>query len=147
MSDNCQEPLGLEDRNIKDRQLTASSVWSDDKEKFGAHRARLNLARWPQGWTASVEDRAPWLQVNLIDPFIVTGIATQGYGGTIDQWVKKYRMSWKSEDGMWHNYSIPHRVSSSTVHWKTKVITFYFFREYIFLFQRRIFHAATTVLY
>lgn len=118
---DCEEPLGLENRNIKDAQLTASSAWNDDKEKFGAHRARLNLARWPQGWTANVEDRSPWLEVELNEPFIVTRVATQGYGGTIDQWVEKYRISWKNEEGIWRNYSVPHRVSSSAVHWKTKI--------------------------
>lgn len=143
-SDDCKEPLGLENRNIKDQQLTASSAWSDDQERFGAHRGRLNLDRWPQGWTASVEDTSPWFEVNLNDPFIITSLATQGYGGTIDQWVEKYRISWENEEGDWRNYSIPHRRSSA-VHWKTKVSFFfrkrtknrrdlYFFYSYVTIF-------------
>lgn len=80
------------------------------------------MDRWPQGWTASTEDLSPWFQVNLNDDFIITSVATQGYGGTIDQWVEKYRMSWENEEGDWRNYSHPHRVSSSAVHWKNKVI-------------------------
>lgn len=121
--------------------MTASSAWSDNEEKFGAQRARLNLDRWPQGWTAHVEDRFPWLQVNLNDPFIVTRIATQGYGGTIDQWVKKYRMSWKNEQGDWRNYSVPHRVSSSAIHWKTKVII-----SYISIFKGALYRHAILVI-
>lgn len=120
--------------------MTASSAWGDDQEKFGAHRARLNLDRSPQGWTASVEDRSPWLQVNLKDPFIITRIATQGYGGNVDQWVEKYRMSWKTEEGVWRNYSVPHRVSSSAVNWKTKVITFFILKQYITLVSNIFIH-------
>ena len=139
-ADDCQEPLGLENRNIKDKQMTASSAWGDDQEKFGAHRARLNLDRSPQGWTASVEDRSPWLQVNLRDPFIITRIATQGYGGNIDQWVEKYRMSWKTEEGVWRNYSVPHRVSSGAVNWKTKVIIFFILKQYTTLVSNIFIH-------
>ncbi|KAK2562119.1 Neuropilin-1 [Acropora cervicornis] len=120
--DNCQEPLGLENGNVKDGQLAASSAWSNDPKKFGAQRARLNLNRWPSGWTANAKDLSPWLQVNLNDPFIVTRVATQGYGGASDQWVESYRMSWKNGEGIWRNYSIPHRrLSTSKVQWKTKI--------------------------
>ena len=122
-ADECQEPLGIEDPDIiEDEQLTASSAWEDDHDKFGAQRGRLNLNRWPQGWTASVEDRSPWFQVNLKHPFIITQLATQGYGGSVDQWVEKYRVSWKSEEEVWRNYSIPRHVKTSAVLWKNKVI-------------------------
>lgn len=117
--------MGLENGNVKDGQLAASSAWSNDPKKFGAQRARLNLNRWPSGWTANVKDLSPWLQVNLNDPFIVTRVATQGYGGANDQWVESYRMSWKNGEGIWRNYSIPHRrLSTSKVQWRTKVINF-----------------------
>lgn len=120
--DECQEPLGIEDPDIiEDGQLTASSAWEDDHDKFGAQRGRLNLNRWPQGWTASVEDRSPWFQVNLKHPFIITRVATQGYGGSVDQWVEKYRVSWKSEEEVWRNYSVPRQVKTSAVLWKNKV--------------------------
>ena len=122
-ADECQEPLGIEDPDIiEDGQLTASSAWEDDHDKFGAQRGRLNLNRWPQGWTASVEDRSPWFQVNLKHPFIITRVATQGYGGSVDQWVEKYRVSWKSEEEDWRNYSVPRQVKTSAVLWKNKVI-------------------------
>ena len=122
-ADECQEPLGIEDPDIiEDEQLTASSAWEDDHDKFGAQRGRLNLNRWPQGWTASVEDRSPWFQVNLKHPFIITRVATQGYGGSVDQWVEKYRVSWKSEEEVWRNYSVPRHVKTSAVLWKNKVI-------------------------
>ena len=122
-ADECQEPLGIEDPDIiEDGQLTASSAWEDDHDKFGAQRGRLNLNRWPQGWTASVEDRSPWFQVNLKHPFIITRMATQGYGGSVDQWVEKYRVSWKSEEEDWRNYSVPRQVKTSAVLWKNKVI-------------------------
>lgn len=64
--------------------------------------------------------------MNLNDPIIVTRVATQGYGGPvgIGQWVEKYRLSWEDEEGTWHNYSHPHRASSSAVQWKNKVIYF-----------------------
>ena len=139
--EDCQEPLGLENRNIKDEQLTASSAWDNDKEQFGAQRARLNLNRWPQGWTAHVEDRSPWLQVNLKNPYIITRIATQGFGGHINQWVKKYRITWENDEGIWYNYSVPRRSRSLAVHWNTKVIL-----SHRFLFTTDLFIDTAAIL-
>ena len=69
-----------------------------------------------------MEDRSPWLQVNLKNPYIITRIATQGFGGNINQWVKKYRITWENDEGIWYNYSVPRRFRSLAVHWNTKVI-------------------------
>lgn len=121
LTGECMEPLGLTSGLIKDEQLKASSAWSEDQGKFGAQRARLNLTEWPQGWTANVEDKAPWLEVDLRDDIVITQVATQGHGGTVDQWVKSYWMSWENDEGQWLNYSVPHRHRNSAVNWKTKV--------------------------
>ena len=105
--------------------LTASSVRRDDQQKSGSDSTGPSLSQLPHGWTADAEDLSPWLQVNLKDHFIVTGVATKGYGGKVEQWVETYRLSWKNGEGIWRNYSIPHRVTTSEVQWNTKVNTFY----------------------
>lgn len=118
--DDCQEPLGLQNQNMKG-VLTASSVRRDDQQKSGSDSTGPSLSQLPHGWTADAEDLSPWLQVNLKDYFIVTGVATKGYGGKVEQWVETYRLSWKNGEGIWRNYSIPHRVTTSEVQWNTKI--------------------------
>ena len=90
---------------------------------FGGHRARLNRSEWPQGWTANPADREPWLQLKLNESFIVSKVATQGYGGSVDQWMKKYTLMWQIDSSVddWLVYKVPERNVNSQVHWKLKV--------------------------
>lgn len=113
------EPLGLSNGAIKDNQLQASSAWNHEPTIYGAHRARLNITSRPQGWTANKLDRFPWLQVNLQGDYIITKVATQGYGGALNQWVKSYKLTWMDDNRSWHEYYVPRTVGESE--WRTKV--------------------------
>ena len=109
---------------IKDKQLRVSSAWGGDSGTHGAHRARLNIASWPQGWTAGVGDAAPWLQVDLEKDTIITQVATQGYGGQgVEQWVDRYRLTWENGLGQWLNYTVPRLHRKAKGNWRTKVST------------------------
>ena len=85
---------------ISDAQLSASSARFNNHKRYGAHRARLNLATWPSGWNAKTYDTRPWLQVDFGTPKMVTGIATQGLGHSASkEWVKTYKVA-SSDDGV-----------------------------------------------
>ena len=91
-------PLGMENREISDAQISASSQLHDNN---GPHRARLNRRRFGNkrgAWNALNNDIYQWLQVDLGTYTTVTRIATQGRSD-MKQWVTKYRLQY-SEDGV-----------------------------------------------
>lgn len=92
--EKCGEALGLESGEIKHGQLTSSSVWMG-VSTFGPQHARLNNKKWPQGWSADVTDKNPWLKVTFQSDYVITGIATQGYGNPVfSEWVESYYLLW-----------------------------------------------------
>ena len=92
--EKCGGALGIENGEIKDGQLAVSSVWMG-ASTFGSHNARLNNQKWPQGWSADVRDENPWLKVSLDTDYVITGIATQGYGSAVfNEWVESYYIIW-----------------------------------------------------
>lgn len=96
---NCQEALGMENGNITNDEISASSVHADNT---GASRARLNFissAGVSGGWVAATNDDNPALNITFSYPYtIVTGIATQGRQDE-DQWVKEYRLRYSKPNG------------------------------------------------
>lgn len=90
----CREPLGIENGDIKDNQITGFSAYNDDFNTYGAQRARLNLNTWPQGHRANPKKASStWLKIDLKEKMIITGIATQGYGDPqVGEWVKQYML-------------------------------------------------------
>lgn len=98
----CDDPMGMEKGLISDAQLTASSAWSNNPKRYGAHRARLNLNTWPAGWSTKKFDPKPWLQIDLGTQKMVTGVATQGLGKRVGEWVKTYRVAYSDDGVTWH---------------------------------------------
>ena len=56
------------------------------------------------GWTAQYHDNRQFLQIDLGDIAIVTGIATQGNDVNL-WWLKKYKLFYGNEDGNFTEYS------------------------------------------
>ena len=76
------QALGMESRDIRNRQITASSFYAGNRGEFQAWKGRLNNNHY---WaTASSSPRDPWIQVDLLRSTVVTGIITQG--GTRDRY-------------------------------------------------------------
>ncbi|XP_078595284.1 neuropilin-1-like [Branchiostoma floridae x Branchiostoma japonicum] len=88
---SCLLPLGMENGDIEDSQISAST----EKTGYEAYKGRLN---GPRAWQADVANTNQWLQVNLTTRTIITGIQTQGlWGGH----VKSYRLLYgDTEDGL-----------------------------------------------
>ena len=66
----------MENGKIADNQITASS----ERDNYKAFQARLRYKKdgRPFGWQPANSRSTEWLQVDLLDNYIVTGVATQG---------------------------------------------------------------------
>ncbi|XP_038074795.1 retinoschisin-like [Patiria miniata] len=83
------KPLGMEDGTIHDDRITASSGYSANP----ASHARLNNNRV---WVAWSSDANPWIEVDLVEPTVVSGVITQGHYSR-DYYVKKYKVAYKKQ--------------------------------------------------
>ncbi|XP_030844550.1 uncharacterized protein LOC579853 isoform X8 [Strongylocentrotus purpuratus] len=105
--------LGLESYVIPDSSLTASSAYTAEEEGFGtfsANKGRLNLAE--TAWGAETADTEQWIQVDLLEPYRIIAVATQGNGKTSDpesfgypgfyEWVKSYKLACRTDDTPFH---------------------------------------------
>ena len=93
----CSDPLGMENKNIADPQITASTKYND---AHGASNGRLNFKAGggkTGAWSARTNDVHQWLQVDLRAKTEVTAIKIQGRQDS-DQWVKTFTISY-SNDG------------------------------------------------
>ena len=81
-STRCRQShaLGMENGEIKDHQITASSF----SDNFQPWQGRLNKDTY---WASAGSPTDPWIQVTISHQTIVTGIISQG-SGEDTQWVK-----------------------------------------------------------
>ncbi|EDO48091.1 predicted protein, partial [Nematostella vectensis] len=98
-------PLGIEDRKIPRRAITASSSFD---RNHGTDRARLNTVK--QGskrgaWSAKRNNRRQWLQVDLGRRTVVTKILTQGRQD-LRQWVKTYYVLYSNDGRRFRKYRV-----------------------------------------
>ena len=85
----------MENGNITDTQITASSEWRTTDDYLHAYQGRLHLktaGNMKGAWAAGQSNVNQWLQVDLRSYNArVTGVATQGRQDG-DQWVTKYKL-------------------------------------------------------
>ncbi|EDO33997.1 predicted protein, partial [Nematostella vectensis] len=87
----CNEPLGLEDKGVVNEKMTSSSKLNNS---YSASAGRLYGG---SSWCSATSSQAEYLQVDLGRVTRVTGIATQG-SPTKDKWVTLYSVK-HSDDG------------------------------------------------
>ncbi|XP_028411990.1 EGF-like repeat and discoidin I-like domain-containing protein 3 [Dendronephthya gigantea] len=96
--------LGMENGDIKDEQITASSELDINHR---AANGRLNFTQ-PDGrrgaWSSKHEDVNQWLQVDFQRSTLVTGISTQGRRDN-HQFVRKYTISFSKDGENFQNFS------------------------------------------
>ncbi|XP_074546917.1 uncharacterized protein LOC141805663 [Halichoeres trimaculatus] len=93
----CLHGLGVEDGNITDSQLAASSSIGG----FSASQARLN---GNSCWRPSGSVTSSWIQVNLGQTRKVTGIVIQGCPQS-DYWVTKFKIQHSMDGATWTDYT------------------------------------------
>ncbi|XP_046862284.1 coagulation factor V-like isoform X2 [Xenia sp. Carnegie-2017] len=95
------KPLGMENGNIPDRAITASSVSSD---KYLAPFARLRRSSSKCSWAPAARNRMnSWHQVDFGKVKIITGVATQGSCIGVG-FQKTYTFSYSNDGKNWSPY-------------------------------------------
>ncbi|XP_035682682.1 EGF-like repeat and discoidin I-like domain-containing protein 3 [Branchiostoma floridae] len=91
-SSDCSSPLGMESGAIRDSQISASS-------SFNAYRnPRLN---GNSEWRADVINQNQWLQVDLQNRAMVSGIQTQGRRTDTARFVTSFTVSYSDDGTNW----------------------------------------------
>ncbi|XP_066273813.1 EGF-like repeat and discoidin I-like domain-containing protein 3 [Branchiostoma lanceolatum] len=98
----CQDPLGVESRDIPDSAITASSEYEGTDIRRSYH-GRLNTPDGRTAWCSGSRVAGEWLQVDLGGATIVYGVITQGRP-TFDQWVTSYKLQFSWDESSWTTY-------------------------------------------
>ena len=106
----CSDPLGMENKTIKDSQITVSSIF--DKLNSGkTARLRTNILNWG-AWCPNITNAEKeniyydeYIQIDLLHLTTITKVATQGRelaGGK--QFVETYQISYSYDNRKWMYY-------------------------------------------
>lgn len=104
---DCAYPVGLERGVIPNNAFSASSWYDVDHEPW---LSRLYSREGEGGWCARENDAAQYLQVDLGQVHIITGVATQGkyeiseWAIRFRAWVTNYSLSFSDDQTTWTNY-------------------------------------------
>ena len=95
-------PLGLQSGDIRDSQISASSVFTSS---VGPENARLETntggGAWcPAGLVSIHSDTQEWIQIHLEEKVMVTGVSVQGRwaGGVGQEWTPELSVAWYDTD-------------------------------------------------
>ena len=101
--DPCKtpQPLGIENGEIPDSSMTASSFYDNDHKSF---YARLRKQSTKCSWAPTQKSNS-WMQVDLGQQAIVTRIATQGscYSDW-NEYAKSFIIQYSNDSNKWTNY-------------------------------------------
>ncbi|XP_058038766.1 SCO-spondin-like [Ahaetulla prasina] len=103
---SCNEPLGLEDGRVRYQQLTASSHQEGHSPDAGRLNRVPSVWNTEPGWSPLRSDPNPYFQVDLLQPFFITAVATQG-GGSSGGFVVRYRLLYSNDGVHFWNYTKP----------------------------------------
>ena len=108
----CVSPLGIKDGTIRNSQITSSSVIKGKSPFPWLARLNRNISTgggWcpdTNGGTEITEKNYDqYIQIDLLNPTKITGIATQGRSYSERQeYVKDYKISYSRDRGIWYFY-------------------------------------------
>ncbi|XP_030848286.1 uncharacterized protein LOC587535 isoform X3 [Strongylocentrotus purpuratus] len=113
-TDAEQVPIGLEGRAIPDSSFTASS---QKNSIFNPWRGRLRIAaehKRSGGWVAKKADINQWIQVHLLTPYRITGVATQGRSEE-SQWVTSFKIACSSDNVIFDTVEDPDNTNADKI--------------------------------
>nr|XP_010305622.1 PREDICTED: coagulation factor V [Balearica regulorum gibbericeps] len=104
--DGCSLPLGMENGEIKNTQITASSVKTSWFNTWDPSLARLNQKGKMNAWRAKLNNNQQWLQIDLLTIKKITAIATQGVTSiSAENFVKTYVILYSDQGSEWKSYT------------------------------------------
>ncbi|XP_072041633.1 EGF-like repeat and discoidin I-like domain-containing protein 3 [Amphiura filiformis] len=106
----CQNAAGVEDGRIHDSQLKASTEYATAKVLYHrACNARLNCPGKPGTtghWGAAFNDINQWIQAEMAEETLVTGVMIQGRPDA-PQWVSKFKIQYSLDGNYWKFVQTP----------------------------------------
>ena len=98
----CSSALGMENGEIPDFRITASSVYVNG----AIYKPWIGRLNNPNGaWVPQIYRPDNWLKIDLSRKMIVTKVATQGKPNLAQwQWVTSYKISFSQDDHAWEVY-------------------------------------------
>ncbi|XP_074636588.1 uncharacterized protein LOC141894732 [Acropora palmata] len=94
---DCDSELGMKNKQISDDSITASSHYQNNFPHLA--RADSNSGVWCSDRT----DKAPYIQIDLKEEKIITGVETQG-SPRLGRWVEKFKIKYLLQNN-WTIYS------------------------------------------
>ena len=100
----CVTPLGIENGQIPDSSIVASSQYN---QYYGPERARLRLVTegsYVGGWSPKAGNQGEWIQFDLGKNTKVTRMAIQGRDNA-NWWTTSYSLSFRIDGGSYESYN------------------------------------------
>ncbi|CAF1251328.1 unnamed protein product [Adineta steineri] len=101
MFSSCSVPLGLSTGEIKDWQITASSIDEQRKEQCQASFIRLYSNDNDHAWCPRINQPHQWIQIDLGTPTKLHGFITQGRPGS-GEWITALLISYSLDYYQWN---------------------------------------------
>ena len=99
------QPLGMENREIPNEAVNASSVWAPKYEPWQARLNNIKTSGSTGSWSARPNALGQYLQIDLGKERVVNKIATQGRPSTVYfQWVTSYKLLFSLGEANWNEY-------------------------------------------
>lgn len=92
-------PLGFEAGSVSAEQISCSNQeqYTGWFSSWLPNKARLNSQGFGCAWLSKYQDNNQWLQIDLREVKVVSGILTQGRCDA-DEWITKYSIQYRSDD-------------------------------------------------
>ncbi|RLW07690.1 hypothetical protein DV515_00003646 [Chloebia gouldiae] len=102
-SDKCpyHKPLGFESGAVSPDQISCSNPeqYTGWYSSWTANKARLNGQGFGCAWLSKYQDTAQWLQIDLKEVKVISGILTQGRCDA-DEWMTKYSVQYRTDENL-----------------------------------------------
>ncbi|XP_023679729.2 retinoschisin-like isoform X1 [Paramormyrops kingsleyae] len=95
------KPLGFEAGSVTSDQISCSNEdqYTGWYSSWLPSKARLNNQGFGCAWLSKFQDSSQWLQIDLKEVNVVSGILTQGRCDA-DEWVTKYSLQYRSDKNL-----------------------------------------------
>ncbi|XP_015808995.1 retinoschisin 1a [Nothobranchius furzeri] len=92
-------PLGFEAGSVSPDQITCSNQeqYTGWFSSWVPSKARLNSQGFGCAWLSKFQDNSQWLQADLKEVMVVSGILTQGRCDA-DEWITKYSVQYRTDE-------------------------------------------------
>eukprot|EP00795_Rhopilema_esculentum_P007452 gene7452-13218_t len=91
-------PLGMEDKSIKNYQLSSSSDWDLNHLPFYARLNQPGSLQWCASWNKHGTDQ--FIRVDFDKRQVISGVSVQGQA-TWDNWVTSYKIKYTEDGYLW----------------------------------------------